>query len=103
MDSQLTRIQSNTFDFCSSLKSITIPRHVQFLCSGCFSDCEPLSSISFTRDSELNSIESTAFYSSFLKSITIPCHFQLLCSKCFFQLQVTFIDLFSNGFRINTH
>jgi hypothetical protein len=56
-------IESNAFSSCSSLKSITIPRHVQILCSGCFSYCEPLSSISFGRDSELKRIESITFYS----------------------------------------
>jgi hypothetical protein len=60
-------------------ESITILRHFQILCWGSFSCREPLSSISFERDSELKVIESKAFYSSFLKSITIPDYLQLLC------------------------
>jgi hypothetical protein len=39
------------------IKHITIPRHVQILCSSCFSDCDSLSSISFESDSELTHIE----------------------------------------------
>jgi hypothetical protein len=35
----LTRIDSEAFWRCSSLKSITIPRHVQIFCSSCFSNC----------------------------------------------------------------
>jgi uncharacterized membrane protein len=63
---------------------IIIPRHVQILCSECFSYCNSLSSISFETDSELTHIESTIFYfCSSLKSITIPRHVQILCSECF--------------------
>jgi hypothetical protein len=66
------------------ITSVIIPRHVQILCSYCFSDCSSLSSISFESDSELTRIESNAFYScSSLKSITIPRHVQILCSSCF--------------------
>jgi hypothetical protein len=53
------------------------------------------------RDSELKCIKSIAFDSSFVKSITINYHLQLLSLKVF-QLQVNFIDLIWNGFRINT-
>jgi hypothetical protein len=64
--------------------SVTIPRHVQILCSECFSYCESLSSISFETDPELTHIESNAFYDcSSLESITIPRHVQILCSEYF--------------------
>jgi hypothetical protein len=43
----LTRIESHAFYYCSSLKSITIPHHVQILCSYCFSYCNSISSVSF--------------------------------------------------------
>jgi hypothetical protein len=52
----LTRIESKAFSSCSSLKSITIPRHVQILCSYCFSNCRSLSSIAFENDSRLRRI-----------------------------------------------
>jgi hypothetical protein len=45
----LTCIQSNAF-YSSSLKLITILRHVQILCSSCFLSCKSLSSISFELD-----------------------------------------------------
>jgi predicted transcriptional regulator len=64
---------------------ITIPRHVQILCSACFVSCKSLSSIVFENESELTRIETNAFWScSSLKSITIPRHVQILCSACFF-------------------
>jgi hypothetical protein len=66
------------------ITSITIPRHVQILCSQCFSNCRSFSSISFETDSELTRIESQAFWNCCsLKSITIPRHVQILCSQCF--------------------
>jgi hypothetical protein len=63
--------------------SITIPRHVQILCSECFLKCKSLSSISFETQSELTRIESKAFACSSLESITIPRHVQILCSEFF--------------------
>jgi hypothetical protein len=80
----LTRVESKVFRDCSSLKSITIPRHVQIICSHCFSFCSSLSWIPFERESELTHIESYSFtYCSSVKSITIPRHVQILCSSCF--------------------
>jgi hypothetical protein len=79
----VTRIGRCAFEK-TPIISITIPRHVQILCSSCFSDCKSLSSISFETDCELTRIESNAFSScSSLKSITIPRHVQILCSLCF--------------------
>jgi hypothetical protein len=46
---ELICVESNAFSSCSLPKSITIPCYVQILCSGSFSYCEPLSSISFER------------------------------------------------------
>jgi hypothetical protein len=80
----LTRIRSGAFCSCSSLKSITIPRHVQILYSHCFSFYSSLSSISFEMESELTCIKSNAFcYCVSLKSITIPRYVQILGSTCF--------------------
>jgi hypothetical protein len=68
----LTHIESQTFSFCSSLKSITIPRHVQILCSECFASCHSLSSISFEIDSELIRIETRAFTGTRLSLVVVP-------------------------------
>jgi hypothetical protein len=57
----LTRIESDAFSSCSSLKSITIPRRVQILCSSCFLWCNSLSSVSFKPKSELIQIKTHAF------------------------------------------
>jgi hypothetical protein len=64
--SELTCIKSYSFSSSSSLKSFTIPRHLQIFCSYCFSYCELLSSISFNTESELAQIEVDAFYSTSL-------------------------------------
>jgi hypothetical protein len=64
----LTRIESKAFSCCSSAKSIVIPRHVYILCSGCFSYCKSLSSISFETESELARIEADIFYNTSLSS-----------------------------------
>jgi hypothetical protein len=68
----LTRIESKALLYCSSLKSITIPRHVQILYSSCFSYCNSLSSISFEIELELARIEVNAFYSTSLSSVLAP-------------------------------
>jgi hypothetical protein len=49
-----------------------IPRNVEILGSGCFSNCELLSSITFESNSHLTRIESEAFDGSSLQSILIP-------------------------------
>jgi hypothetical protein len=67
----LTRIKSSAFSYCSSLKSITIPRHVQILRSACFSCCPSLSSISFEKESELARIETGAFISTSVPSVVV--------------------------------
>jgi hypothetical protein len=65
------------------IMSITIPRHVQILCSFSFSDCYSLSSVTFETDSELRWIGSYAFSYCFFKSVTIPRRVRALCSACF--------------------
>jgi hypothetical protein len=71
MNSELTHIESNAFYGCSSLKSITISRHVQILCSGCFYYCKSFSSISFETNSELTRIEAGAFADTPLSSVVV--------------------------------
>jgi ribosomal protein L32 len=94
----ITRIGRNRFQGTLDM-FITISRHVQILCSRCFSSCESLLSISFEIDSELMRIESYAFYScSSLKSITIPHHVQILCSRCFSSCE----SLLSISFEIDS-
>jgi hypothetical protein len=83
----VTQIGCSAFERALIL-SITIPHHVQILCSECFSYCNSLSPISFETDSELTRVESYAFLSCFsLKSITIPRYVQILCSQCFSSCQ----------------
>jgi hypothetical protein len=80
----LPHIKSYLFSFCSSVKSITIPCHVQILCSYCLSYCNSLSRSPFETDSELPRVESNAFSSCYsLKSVTISRRVQILCSYCF--------------------
>lgn len=69
-DSELTHIKSNALSH-SFLKSITIPRHLQILCSKCILNCQSLSLISFGIDSELISIKSNEFPRLSITSIKI--------------------------------
>jgi hypothetical protein len=79
----LTRIESKAFSYCFALTSITIPRHVQILCSSCFSNCRSLSSISFASDSELARIEAGAFYWTFLSSLIVPKRVSFIGERAF--------------------
>jgi hypothetical protein len=67
----VTQIGDRAFDKASII-SITIPRHVQILCSLCFSHCESLSSISFETDSELTRIEAGAFAGTNFDCVIVP-------------------------------
>jgi hypothetical protein len=61
--------------------NISIPRQDQMFYASRFSDCKL---ISFERDSEMERIESKAFYCwGSLNSIAIPRHVQILCLICF--------------------
>jgi hypothetical protein len=68
----LTRIESRAFAYCSFLKSIIIPRHVQILCSECFLECNSLSLILFKGGSESTCIEADAFSGTSLSSVVVP-------------------------------
>jgi hypothetical protein len=74
-----------------------IPRHVQILCSFCFSCCYSLSSISFESDSELTRIESDTFTHPSLKSITIPKNVQFIHGSAFLNYSNISISIASNN------
>jgi hypothetical protein len=67
----VTQIGSRAFE-STRIIYITIPRHVQILCSYCFSSCKSLSSISFETESELTRIEAGAVYCTSLPSVLVP-------------------------------
>jgi hypothetical protein len=54
------------------ITSVTIPRHVQILCSKYFSHCKSLSSISFESDSELTRIKAEACSQTSLSLVIVP-------------------------------
>jgi hypothetical protein len=56
----VTRIGRRAFQG-TSIRSVTIPRRLQILCSECFSERKSLSSIWFETDSEMARAESDAF------------------------------------------
>jgi hypothetical protein len=66
-----TRIGNRAFTG-RSITSMLIPRHVQILCSYCFSHCKSLSSVSFETNSELTRIEFRAFATTYLSLVVIP-------------------------------
>jgi hypothetical protein len=63
--------------------SVTVPRSVEVLCSGCFGDCSGVLSVLFEEGSKLRRIESSAFCHSSLTSIVIPRGVEVICSQCF--------------------
>jgi hypothetical protein len=65
------------------ITSILIPRHVQILCSFCFSSCNSLSSISFETESELGQIEADTFYSTSLSSVLVPQNTRFIAGGAF--------------------
>jgi hypothetical protein len=84
-NSKLTRIGSDTFAECSSLKSIQIPASVEAICACCFDYCESLISVTFESNSHLTLIESEAFRGCIsLRSVCIPASVQILSSSCFY-------------------
>jgi hypothetical protein len=95
----LARIESEAFS-SSSLQSISIPRNVEILGSGCFSYCESLSSITFESNSRLTQIESKAFSSSSLQSILIPTNVEILGSKCFYDCKSLSTITFESNSRL---
>jgi hypothetical protein len=78
----VTQIGHRAFAW-SSLTSITIPRHVQILCSSCFSSCESLSSISFETDSELTRMEVGAFAETHLYFVVVPRNTSFIAGDAF--------------------
>lgn len=66
-------ISDYAFYACSALKEIAIPASVTSIASYAFSDCNSLTDVTFTEDSQLKSIGEYAFSScSNLTSISIP-------------------------------
>jgi hypothetical protein len=72
--SELKRIDEFAFSF-TGLKSIRIPKSVEFVGKKCFSNCQSLIEVIFERNSSLKEIGCQAFAQSVVKSIEIP-------SKC---------------------
>jgi hypothetical protein len=91
-NSELTRIESSAFFDCSSLRSITIPRNLQFVDMSAFSKTSMIS-ISITLDYLPFVVESYFLLNSLNmrlircfgneSRIIIPRHVQILCSSCF--------------------
>jgi hypothetical protein len=56
----------------TSVKSIQIPKSVEILGSGCFSNCKSFSEIIFESNCSLTRIESYAFYDSAVTAVNVP-------------------------------
>jgi hypothetical protein len=69
--------------YFGSINSVIIPSSVTHLYKSCFSNCKPLSSISFESESNLQRIEESAFAYSGLITTVIPASVTHLCKSCF--------------------
>jgi hypothetical protein len=65
------------------IASVTIPRHVQILCSSCFSYYNSLSSISFESDSELTRVGAGAFAVTRLTLVVVPASVLFIAGDAF--------------------
>ncbi len=67
----LTEISYSCFSSCSSLNNIVIPKNIMYIGDSSFSNCG-LGTITFEKESKLNSIGDSAFENCNLKRIEIP-------------------------------
>ena len=72
LPTSLVTLGDNTFNNCSRLAEIHIPSKVTRIGSRAFYECKALSSVTFATSSQLNSIESDAFYGTAISSIILP-------------------------------
>jgi hypothetical protein len=79
-----TQLSESAFSSCSSLKSISIPVHVEVLGDHCFSSYSSLAEVSFESGSRLRRLGEWSFSTcSSLKSICIPANVEVLDKCCF--------------------
>lgn len=72
-DSNIESIGDTTFNDCTALESITIPKSVTSIGSNAFHNCTALSAVTISEDSKLESIGENAFgLCEKITSITIP-------------------------------
>jgi hypothetical protein len=83
----------------SNSPSVIIPRDIEILCSGCFSWCQSLESVTFESNSRLARIEFRAFASSSLQSIVIPCGVQFIDGSAFRNMELSSISIESGNKR----
>lgn len=82
----------------STLSYIKIPSNVTQIDDYAFSNCEQLSNIEFSHDSQLKIIGKSAFYGSFITHICIPCQVSQICENAFEGcIKLTQIDICQNS------
>jgi hypothetical protein len=67
------------------MKSIRIPKSVEFVGNSCFDDCKSLIEVIFEEGCHLKGIDEPAFSDSGLKSILIPISVEFVGKNCFFE------------------
>ena len=68
----LTHINESTFEKCSLLSSVTIPRHVEVIAERAFYGCQNLTNVNFESYSRIAYIMERAFSMSGITNISIP-------------------------------
>jgi hypothetical protein len=81
----------------SNSSTLTVPRDIMILGSGCFSRRRSFSFISFLGTSQLRRIESAAFSETDLKSITIPRSVEFLGTRCFSRSELSVLSFESDS------
>jgi hypothetical protein len=79
----LDYVMKRAIRYFGSASHLIVPRHVETVCSCCFSFCQSLSSVSFQNDSKLKEIGAYAFSFFRLASVTLPRSLTVLCLQCF--------------------
>ena len=95
--STFTSIEDDTFHYCVTLTSVTIPSGVTTIGKSAFSGCISLTSVTFAANSQLITIDEKAFSGcTSLTSVTIPASVTSIGEWAFSSCDITSVTIPSN-------
>jgi hypothetical protein len=99
--SNVSMIESHTFEFCGQLQSICIPSLVTILGERCFYNCDLLQIVTFEPESQLITLgDSTFMQCPALKSIVLPSRLKIIGKCCFFKCKQLETVTFTNDSKL---